>query len=93
MQISPWSLKVNRSKYTLIDVRELDELGGIDGALRVPLGRLIRDFGSFGFGDKELVIYCMGGVRGGVAVEFLIKKGYKALNLEGGLRAYNNLNN
>lgn len=86
--ISPKELKENLDKFTVIDVREPDEEGCIGSAKRIPLGKLIRDLGTLSLGDKELVVYCRGGVRGQIAADFLKSKGYKVRNLEGGFKAY-----
>jgi adenylyltransferase/sulfurtransferase len=71
----------------LVDVREQHEweIARLEDALLMPLGdlpamqhRLPR--------DRELVIYCKGGVRGKRAVEFLRREGFtRVTNLAGGI--------
>jgi len=44
-KITPKELQARKDEYVIIDVREPDELkeGQIDGAISLPLGRLIRE--------------------------------------------------
>ena len=76
-------LKGSEAKFLLIDCRELDEQGQIQGAQRIPLGRLLRDSALLPK-DKEIVVYCRSGVRGQIAADFLEKKGFSVRNLKGG---------
>lgn len=89
--ISAEELRRKKGQY-IIDVREPDEYqrDHIEGAVNIPLGRLIRDE-KMGIvpKDKEVVVHCKSGVRGGIALEFLRKKGYMNIqNLEGGFEAW-----
>jgi rhodanese-related sulfurtransferase len=87
--ITPEELKKKLKSFYVIDVRELDEHGQIEGATRVPLGKLIRDLPKLNLpADKEIVCYCAGGTRGQIAADFLKSKGLKAKNLAGGYKAY-----
>ena len=87
--ISPEELKKKLTGFFIIDVREPDEQGQIEGALRVPLGKLIRDLPKLDLPkDKEIVCFCQGGTRGQIAADFLKNKGYKTKNLAGGYKAY-----
>ena len=86
--ISPEELRAKLNEFTLIDVRESDEEGCIGNAKRIPLGKFIRDLGTLSLGEKEIVVYCKGGVRGQIAADFLQSKGYKVRNLAGGFKAY-----
>ena len=90
--VTPEELKKKVKDIFLIDVRELDESGQIIGAIRVPLGKLMRDFSKLNLPtDKEIVCYCAAGMRGQVAADFLKTKGFKAKNLVGGYKAYSAL--
>ena len=76
----------------VVDVRELDEFsqGHIEGAVNIPLGKLVRDVGK-GIvpQDREVVVHCRSGVRGEIAADFLEKRGFvKVKNLEGGYLAW-----
>jgi len=87
--ISVEELKKKVKNVFLLDVRELDESGQIVGAIRVPLGKVMRDLPKLNLpADEEIVCYCAGGFRGQVAADFLAGKGFKARNLVGGYKAY-----
>lgn len=87
--ITKEELKKRLKEVILIDVREAEEPGQIEGAQRVPLGKLIRDLPKLALPvSKEIVCYCQGGTRGQIAADFLVKKGLKAKNLAGGYREY-----
>ena len=75
-----------------VDVREPDEFaqGHIEGAVNIPLGKLIRDLGQ-GIvpTDKPVVVHCKSGGRGAIALDVLKKKGFTNVqNLEGGFSAW-----
>lgn len=89
MNISQQDFKNRRSEFCIVDVRELDEEGVIEGAVRIPLGDLMTRIKTLNLPtDKEIVCYCRSGNRSKIAVDFLIKKGFRALNLEGGIKKY-----
>jgi rhodanese-related sulfurtransferase len=75
-------------------VREPDELkeGQIDGAISLPLGRLIREAKHGDLdeikGKKKIYTYCSGGYRGNIAADELNKQGFNAINIEGGYIAW-----
>jgi len=69
-------------------VREADELKEeqIDGAISLPLGRLIREarHGNLnGIKRKKIYTYCSGGYRGNIAADELNKQGFNTINIEG----------
>lgn len=89
--ISVGELKAKKSLH-IIDVREPDEYehGHIEGAVNIPLGKLIRDE-RLGIvpRDREIVVHCKSGVRGDMALQFLKSRGYTNIrNLEGGFEAW-----
>lgn len=89
MNISQKDFKERKSDFFIIDVRELDEEGLIEGAVRIPLGDLMTRINSLNIPrSKEIVCYCRSGNRSRIAVDFLIKKGFHALNLEGGIKRF-----
>ncbi|NSL51920.1 rhodanese-like domain-containing protein [Calidifontibacillus erzurumensis] len=70
----------------LIDVREVHEVatGKIPGAVNIPLGLLefrLHELDK----SKEYIIICRSGARSGRAVQFLESRGYKAVNMVGGM--------
>ena len=66
-KITPKELQERIDEYWIIDVREADELeeGKIDGAVNIPLGRLIRKARHGDLNDlkrKKICTYCSGGI-------------------------------
>lgn len=92
--ISAEELKLKLKEYYIIDVRENDEYqqDHIEGAINIPLGRLIRDEPNGIIPrNKKILLHCKSGLRGGMALEFLKKRGYISMvNLEGGFDAWKN---
>ena len=90
------------NKCNLIDVRELNELeltGRVEGANHIPMGNLdiLLDTNSNFFKngqidkDKELVLFCAGGVRSEMSVKSLTEKGFKNVShIEGGFGSISN---
>lgn len=73
----------------IIDVREVDEVaaGRIPGAVNIPLGLIefrMQDLDK----SKEYVMVCRSGGRSGRASEFLEGQGFKVINMEGGMLAW-----
>jgi len=95
---------VQENKCNLIDIRELNELeltGRVEGASHIPMGNLetLLDPNSDVFKngeidkDKEVVLFCAGGVRSEMSVKSLIVKGYKKIShIEGGFGSISNSN-
>lgn len=80
-------LAVARTRITVVDVRELDEAGGIPGAVRAPLSRLRADPSQVPQGD--VVLYCARGVRSETAAGILASAGRSGVRtLAGGLAAW-----
>ncbi|MBN2756406.1 MAG: hypothetical protein JXR51_04445 [Bacteroidales bacterium] len=104
-QISVDDLKAkieNQEDFLLIDVRQTSEYkkGSIEGAFSVPRGILETEIASTEFWEQEfvdppadttqIIIFCAKGARGALAVESLMKLGYKNVkNLDGGYSAFN----
>lgn len=95
---------VQENKCNLIDIRELNELelaGRVENANHIPMGNLdiLLDPESDVFKsgqldkDKEMVLFCAGGVRSEMSVKSLIAKGYKNIShIEGGFGSISNSN-
>tara|TARA_B100000963_G_scaffold338581_1_gene335570 strand:+ start:446 stop:790 length:345 start_codon:yes stop_codon:yes gene_type:complete len=93
---------VQEKKCNLIDIRELNELeraGRVEGANHIPTGKLevLLDPNSDVFkngqidNDKEVVLFCAGGIRSESAVKFLTENGYKNIShIEGGFASISN---
>jgi len=87
---------LQEKKCNLIDIRELNELeltGKVERANHIPMGNLDilldEDNDVFKSGqldkDKEMVLFCAGGVRSELAVKSLIAKGCENIShIEGG---------
>ena len=95
MEITVHELKEKLDEFRIIDVREADEFaeGHVPNAVNVPLGAFIRDLKRKGEEmvpkDKEVVVYCGSGVRGGIAASFVQEKGWENVkNLTGGYAAW-----
>ncbi|MBP2000142.1 rhodanese-related sulfurtransferase [Paenibacillus shirakamiensis] len=73
----------------MLDVREADELseGHIEGAQHIPLGQLVERYKELKAAE-EIIVMCRSGNRSGVACELLTEKGFKVLNMSGGLSAW-----
>lgn len=80
--------RVREGEVTVLDVRPLEEFeaGHIPGAVSVPLAELKTRLKNFPKG-REIVAYCRGPycVLAIKAVEFLRKKGFRAIRLEDGI--------
>ena len=86
----------NNNKCNLIDIRDIRELendGRIENSRHIPRGMLEfwLDPGSVYFKDgkldmdKEMVLFCAGGLRSALAVKSLQEMGYKkASHIDGG---------
>jgi rhodanese-related sulfurtransferase len=73
----------------VLDVREPDEWAGghIEGATHIPLGELQERVGEVPLGQKVLCVCAVGG-RSGMATQFLATQGRDAINLDGGMYAW-----
>jgi rhodanese-related sulfurtransferase len=73
----------------LLDVREPDEYrqGHVAGATLIPLGELSRRMGELPK-DRELLCICHSGNRSRAAAQHLAAAGYKVVNLQGGMFAW-----
>lgn len=74
---------------TILDVREPDEwaAGHAPGAIHSPLGDLPTSLGNVPH-DGEIAVICRSGGRSSKAVEWLQRKGFDVVNVEGGMRAW-----
>jgi rhodanese-related sulfurtransferase len=73
----------------VLDVREPDEWnrGHIEGATHIPLGQLQERVGEVPL-DQKVVCVCAVGGRSSMATQFLASQGRDAVNLEGGMQAW-----
>jgi rhodanese-related sulfurtransferase len=87
---------LNKDSLVLLDVRTpqeyISEEGHIPGSILIPLGELkSRTHELEKYKDKELIIICSSGVRSASATRYLRDLGFEAFNMEGGMRAWNQL--
>jgi rhodanese-related sulfurtransferase len=94
-EIQPDDLKRMQQKkenFTLIDVREPDEVaqGAIAGAEPLPRGMLEYKIDTITTDkDQPIVCYCGGGGRSALAAQSLKKMGYKnVMSLAGGYKGW-----
>jgi rhodanese-related sulfurtransferase len=86
------NMQKSGEKFTLIDVREPDEVaqGAIAGSVALPRGQLEYKIDTITT-DKSarIVCYCGGGGRSALAAQSLKRMGYKdVLSLEGGYKKW-----
>ena len=93
---------LQENKCNLIDIRELNELeltGRVEGANHIPMGNLeiLLNPNSDVFKngqidkDKEVVLFCAGGIRSEKSVKSLTEKGFKNIShIEGGFESISN---
>lgn len=81
---------MDSSGMTLIDVRTPDEFatGAIEGAVNIPLDDMRQQLDRIPT-DKPIVLYCGVGLRGYLASNILMQRGFKDVrNLVGGMKTY-----
>jgi rhodanese-related sulfurtransferase len=73
----------------LLDVREADEYdaGHAPGVVLHPLGELPTVVGELPT-DRPVLCICRSGARSATATDFLRRQGVDAINLEGGMQAW-----
>lgn len=73
----------------VVDVREPDEFaaGSVPGARNIPLGELAARLDEIPRG-RTIACLCRSGARSARAREFLLREGYEAVNLGGGMLAW-----
>jgi rhodanese-related sulfurtransferase len=72
----------------LLDVREQDEweAGHVDGALHIPMGQLIARIDELP--EDKLYVLCRVGGRSAQVVQYLVAQGREAVNVDGGMYAW-----
>lgn len=81
----------------LLDVRTPAEhtgpLGNLEGSLLIPVQDLAGRYEELSIHkEKQIIIYCRSGNRSQVAARILQEKGYDVVNMVGGMKAWNKLN-
>lgn len=84
-----------REPLVLLDVRTNGERqrGAVAGSLHIPLHELGRRIGELEpHRSKEIVVYCQTGSRSIPATARIMRAGFKAANLKGGMAEWNSRN-
>ncbi|HLD89205.1 MAG TPA: rhodanese-like domain-containing protein [Candidatus Nanoarchaeia archaeon] len=78
--------RAKKEDFVLLDVREEDErkLSRIGNDLFIPMSVLSGRFKELPK-NKEIIIYCRSGVRSYNVAAFLIRNGFNAVSLKGGI--------
>ena len=78
-----------RSEAILLDVREDDEwaAGHAPEAVHMPMSRIAREFGTLPT-DRTIVCVCHVGARSAAVASALTEAGWQAVNLDGGMAAW-----
>lgn len=73
----------------VLDVREQNEwdAGHVEGSVHLPLSRLAEGWAALPEGAQTLVV-CRSGHRSARATAYLVSQGVEAVNLDGGLLAW-----
>ncbi len=80
----------------LLDVRTVAEYSGgkIKGSINIPLHELRRRmFELEKYREREIIVYCASGNRSIPATQMLMKNGFRAANMRGGLAAWQAMRN
>lgn len=80
----------------ILDVRTPEEydgpLGHITGARLIPVQALADQMGELSdLRDKEIFVICRSGNRSATATRMLMDEGFEAINVLGGMQAWNQL--
>jgi phage shock protein E len=83
-----------KNDLVILDVRTKEEYesetGHLPGAILIPVQDLEKRYQELdSLKSKEIVAYCRSGVRSARASKFLGEKGFKVLNMLGGIKAWN----
>jgi rhodanese-related sulfurtransferase len=75
----------------MVDVREQNEwdAGHAPEAVFIPMGDLPSQLGELPIGEGPLAVVCRSGNRSGRVVAWLAQQGIDAVNVAGGMQAWN----
>ncbi|WP_407551467.1 rhodanese-like domain-containing protein [Streptomyces sp. Pv4-95] len=77
----------------LLDVREIDEweAGHAEGALHIPMSEFVARYGELTEAapeDGKVYVLCRVGGRSAQVAQYLIQQGLDAVNVDGGMQAW-----
>ena len=77
------------SPLSVLDVREVEEFEALhlEGARNLPLSQLADTYDQLDKAQPYYVI-CKSGIRSARACQFLAEQGYKVVNVQGGMDAF-----
>lgn len=89
-------MKADNDSLIFVDVRTPEEyngvLGHIEGAILIPLDKLPGELNKLNdFKNREIIVYCRSGNRSKKGTRILKKNGFNAINMLGGIKAWNKL--
>ncbi|MWB97487.1 rhodanese-like domain-containing protein [Agromyces seonyuensis] len=86
--ITPAEVHAQDGAY-ILDVREPSEWAErhVEGAHHIPLGELVARFSELPV-DETVYVMCLVGGRSAQATQFLEVQGYEAVNMSGGIDAW-----
>ena len=87
--ISVYKLK-NLKNINIIDIRSIEKYNNrhIDGAINIPLEKMLVHFNKYLNKNKRYYIYCQMGVQSRKLCQILKNNGYDVVNVQGGYEAY-----
>jgi rhodanese-related sulfurtransferase len=96
LEIDVDSVRKNKSKFILVDVRESHETlgpeGHIEGVIFAPLGTQLHCFLTSADPHKNYIFICRSGCRSGQACQIAHTYGFqKVYNMRGGMLAWNKI--
>ena len=85
-----------KNNILLLDVRTVDEfdgpLGHIAGAVLIPIQEIEQRIDELNkHKEKEIIVICRSGNRSQTGTRILISHGFNAVNMVGGMKAWNDL--
>ena len=88
-------MKERGEELKVIDVRSEKEyfgdIGHIEGSELLPLQKIASSINSLKELNQEIYVVCLSGKRSSIAAKILRDNGIKALNIKGGMMAWNQL--
>ena len=86
-------LMSSEESFIILDVRNQEELvgqlGHIEGVINIPIHDLEKRIAELKkYKENKVVVICRSGNRSKYGTSLLLQNGFKAFNVEGGMRAY-----
>jgi phage shock protein E len=91
-----YKMKSDSDSVVFVDVRTVDEftgpLGHVEDAILIPLDKLEDEIHTLDqYKDQNIIVYCRSGNRSQSGTRILRENGFKAINMLGGIKAWNSL--